>query len=59
MTDGRGFRSRNGNPVHLSHFNPADKNPVISVRVIGSKDTKTCHIFADGTGTTKKDDDRK
>lgn len=53
------YRSRNGDPVHQSEFNKDDKEWVISVRIEGSKDKKTCHIYSDGTGTTKKTDDRK
>ncbi|TWU70419.1 hypothetical protein ED733_000063 [Metarhizium rileyi] len=50
------IKSRNGNPVHQSHYNPADKALVISVRIVGSRETKTCHIYSDGTGTIKKGD---
>ena len=40
--------------MHKSHFNPKDKEDVISMRIEGENDTKTCHVYADGTGTTKK-----
>ncbi|KAK0748073.1 hypothetical protein B0T21DRAFT_343773 [Apiosordaria backusii] len=52
------IKSRNGNPVHKSAFNPEDKEDVISARIVGSKGTKTCHIYLDRTGTTKKGDKR-
>ena len=52
-------RERDGNPVHQSHFNPEDKEWVISARIVGSKATKTCHIYADGTGIIKKGDIRR
>ncbi|KAF4632995.1 hypothetical protein G7Y89_g5127 [Cudoniella acicularis] len=48
------IKSRNGNPVHQSHFNRDDKEFIISARIVGSRDTKTCHIYNDGTGTVKK-----
>ncbi|EFY86150.1 hypothetical protein MAC_07815 [Metarhizium acridum CQMa 102] len=51
-------RSRNGYPVHQSSYNPEDKEFIISAKITGSKDTKTCHIYQDGTGTIKKGDDR-
>jgi len=35
------FRERDGNPVHRSHYNPADKEPILRVKVIGSKGTKS------------------
>jgi len=44
--------------VHKSHYNPKDKEDVISARVEGEDDTKTCHVYEDGTGTTKKGGDR-
>jgi len=44
--------------VHKSHYNPKDKEDVISARVEGEDDTKTCHVYKDGTGTTKKGGDR-
>ncbi|CAN9470203.1 unnamed protein product [Alternaria alternata] len=52
------IKSRDGNPVHQSHFNRADKEFVISARITGADGTKTCHIYQDGTGTTKKGGDR-
>ncbi|KAG8408171.1 hypothetical protein J3459_018133 [Metarhizium acridum] len=52
------IKSRNGNPVHQSSYNPEDKEFIISAKITGSKDTKTCHIYQDGTGTIKKGDDR-
>ncbi|KAK7424796.1 hypothetical protein QQZ08_008425 [Neonectria magnoliae] len=53
------IKSKGNKPVHRSRFNPADKAPVISATIFGSKATKTCHIYKDGTGTTKKGDVRK
>ncbi|KAK7403795.1 hypothetical protein QQX98_010437 [Neonectria punicea] len=53
------IKSKNNKPVHRSRFNPADKELVISATILGSKDTKTCHIYKDGTGTIKKGDVRK
>lgn len=43
--------------MHKSHNNPKDKEDTISLRVKGEDDTKTCHVYGDGTGTTKKDGD--
>ncbi|KAF2231065.1 hypothetical protein EV356DRAFT_535884 [Viridothelium virens] len=48
------IKSREEGPVHKSHFNPKDKEEVVSLRVEGEKGTKTCHVYEDGTGTTKK-----
>lgn len=48
------IKTRAEGPVHKSHFNPADTEDVISVRIKGENDTKTCHVYEDGTGTTKK-----
>jgi hypothetical protein len=42
----------------ISPFNPADKEPVIRVKIVGSWKTKTCHIYKDGTGTIEKGDER-
>ncbi|OAL53819.1 hypothetical protein IQ07DRAFT_320393 [Pyrenochaeta sp. DS3sAY3a] len=52
------IKSRGNNPVHQSHFNRADKEFVISARITGANGTKTCHVYEDGTGTTKKGGDR-
>jgi tetrahydromethanopterin S-methyltransferase subunit C len=54
----KGSRSKNGNPIHYSQFNPLDKEKVISVRIVGAKAIKTCHIYGDGTGTTRMGDNR-
>ncbi|KAF1345525.1 hypothetical protein BDV97DRAFT_402103 [Delphinella strobiligena] len=51
------IKSRAEGPIHQSHFNRADKKLVISARIKGSLGTKTCHIYEDGTGTTKKGED--
>ena len=40
--------------MHKFNFNPEDKEDVISMRVEGENRTKTCHVYEDGTGTTKK-----
>ncbi|KAF7854575.1 hypothetical protein EAF04_010384 [Stromatinia cepivora] len=50
------IKSSNGNPVHKSLYNPADKANVISVRILGSKGSKTFHIYEDGAATSDKDD---
>ncbi|KAL9092103.1 MAG: hypothetical protein Q9165_004536 [Trypethelium subeluteriae] len=52
------IKSREEGPVHKSHFNPKDQEDVISIRVEGENDTKTCHVYENGTGTTKKGGDR-
>ncbi|KGO63869.1 hypothetical protein PITC_054950 [Penicillium italicum] len=51
------IRYRGNDPVHQSHFNPEDKRWVISAEISGEDGRKVCHIFKDGKGTTKKDDD--
>ncbi|KAG8414794.1 hypothetical protein J3458_008704 [Metarhizium acridum] len=51
------FTSRGGS-AEQSSYNPEDKEFIISAKITGSKDTKTCHIYQDGTGTIKKGDDR-
>ncbi|KAL8919613.1 MAG: hypothetical protein Q9172_004916 [Xanthocarpia lactea] len=48
------IKSRKEGPVHKSHFNPQDPEEVLSVVCVGAKRTKTCHVYADGKGTTKK-----
>jgi len=48
-------RSRPEGPVQKSHFNFADNEDVISARIKGENDTKTYHIYENGTGTIKKD----
>ncbi|KAK3687958.1 hypothetical protein B0T22DRAFT_141643 [Podospora appendiculata] len=53
------IKSRNGNPVHQSHFNREDKAFVISARIVGSKATRTCHIYENGSGTTRKGEDAR
>ena len=53
------FRERDGNPVHRSHYNPANKEPILRVKVMGSKGTKKCQVYADGTGTTSITDVRE
>ncbi|OTA94875.1 hypothetical protein M434DRAFT_394247 [Hypoxylon sp. CO27-5] len=53
------IKSRNNNPVHQSSYNKKDKAWVISAKIVGSKDTKTCHIYEDGTGTIKVGDERR
>ena len=40
--------------MHKSHFNPEDEEEVISMRVEGENASKTCHVYKDGSGTTKK-----
>jgi hypothetical protein len=45
-------KSRCGNPVHKSHFNPADRADVISVRILGTRGAKTFHIYEDGMATS-------
>lgn len=40
--------------MHKSHYSPKDKDDVISIHIEGESDTKTCHVYEDGTGTTKK-----
>lgn len=44
--------------MHQSHYNPADKENVISMKIEGENDIKTCHVYENGTGTTKKGGDR-
>lgn len=44
--------------MHKSHYSPEDKEDVISARIEGDNNTKTCHIYEDGMGTTKKGGDR-
>lgn len=34
-------------------FNPADKRDGISVEVIGRSETRVCHVYEEGTGTTE------
>ncbi|KAJ5820586.1 hypothetical protein N7474_006177 [Penicillium riverlandense] len=53
------IRHRDGNPVHQSHFNPDDKDWVISAEISGADGRKVCHIYEDGTGTTKKGEERR
>ncbi|CAD6441939.1 981b4416-b5b9-46f0-b758-9370ad5b2ec8 [Sclerotinia trifoliorum] len=50
------IKSRCGNPVHKSHYNPADKEDIISVKILGSKGSKTFHIYPDGMATSNKDE---
>ncbi|OCL07466.1 hypothetical protein AOQ84DRAFT_389488 [Glonium stellatum] len=51
------IKSRQGNPLHQSHFNRADKRTVISAEISARNGKKVCHIFEDGSGTTKKGED--
>ncbi|KAG8408004.1 hypothetical protein J3459_018319 [Metarhizium acridum] len=47
-------------PVHTSRYNPSDTRPILSVKLKladGSFAPGTHHIFNDGTGTAKNDDD--
>ena len=44
--------------MHKSHYNPDDMEDVISIRIKGEDGTKTCHVYENGTGTTKKGGDR-
>ncbi|KAJ4989348.1 hypothetical protein SVAN01_05073 [Stagonosporopsis vannaccii] len=46
-------------PVHRSHFNRLDTESVIAARIVGSKGSKVCHIYKDGTGTSAKGDVRE
>ncbi|KAL2358230.1 hypothetical protein BJ546DRAFT_946797 [Cryomyces antarcticus] len=49
-------RSRDGNPLYQSRMNPKDKELIISARIKGKLDEKTCHISSDGSGTTNNKD---
>ncbi|KAI9698962.1 MAG: hypothetical protein M1836_003151 [Candelina mexicana] len=51
------IKSRDEGPVHKSHYNPEDEEDIISMRIRGENDTKTCHVYEDGTGKTKKGED--
>lgn len=44
-------REKNGDPVHRSAYNPDDKRPVVTARVVGKLATRVCHIFLNGTGS--------
>lgn len=44
--------------MHKSQYSPEDKEVVISARIEGDNDIKTCRIYEDGMGTTKKGEDR-
>lgn len=44
--------------MHKFHYSPEDKEDVISARIEGDNDTKTCHIYEDGMGMTKKGGER-
>ncbi|KAI4275404.1 MAG: hypothetical protein L6R38_005866 [Xanthoria sp. 2 TBL-2021] len=52
------IKTRDEGPVHKSLFNPKDKEDIISIRVQGENGIKTCHVYEDGSGTTKKGGDR-
>jgi hypothetical protein len=45
--------------VHQSHFNRDDKAWVISGEIFGENGRKVCHIYDDGSGTTKKGEERR
>ncbi|KAM5440961.1 hypothetical protein MferCBS31731_004100 [Microsporum ferrugineum] len=53
------IKYRDDNPIHQSHFNRDDKEWVISAEISGENGKKVCHIYEDGSGTTKKGDDRR
>ncbi|KAK7513783.1 hypothetical protein IWZ03DRAFT_241147 [Phyllosticta citriasiana] len=49
-------------PVHKSHYNPNDREDILSVRMKPLDKTKgifTHHVYSDGTGTFKKGDKRE
>ncbi|EFY86567.1 hypothetical protein MAC_07429 [Metarhizium acridum CQMa 102] len=54
------YPADSSSPVHTSRYNPSDTRPILSVKLKladGSFAPGTHHIFNDGTGTAKKDDD--
>ncbi|EEQ91221.2 uncharacterized protein BDCG_06341 [Blastomyces dermatitidis ER-3] len=53
------IKHRDDNPVHKSHFNRDDNEWVISAEISGANGRKVCHIYEDGTGTTKKGEERR
>ncbi|KNG83000.1 hypothetical protein ANOM_008745 [Aspergillus nomiae NRRL 13137] len=53
------IKHRDDNPVHQSHFNRDDKEWVISAEISGENGRKVCHIYDDGSGTTKKGEERR
>ncbi|KAL4785299.1 hypothetical protein BJX76DRAFT_324690 [Aspergillus varians] len=53
------IKYRDDNPVHQSHFNRDDKAWVISAEISGENGRKVCHIYDDGSGTTKKGEERR
>ncbi|KAL8848491.1 MAG: hypothetical protein Q9221_006493 [Calogaya cf. arnoldii] len=52
------IKSRDEGPVHTSHYNPKDLAEIISIRVVAEHGTVTCHVYEDGTGTTKMGGER-
>ncbi|PGH08029.1 hypothetical protein GX51_01470 [Blastomyces parvus] len=53
------IKYKDDNPVHKSHFNREDQEWVISAEISGVNGRKVCHIYENGTGTTKKGDERR
>ncbi|KAK8859125.1 tubulin folding cofactor-like protein [Apiospora arundinis] len=47
-----------GLPIHPSRYNPNDPEEIICALIKGSKRTRRCHIYSDGTGTISKSDTR-
>ncbi|CAG8951480.1 hypothetical protein HYFRA_00007396 [Hymenoscyphus fraxineus] len=50
------IKSRDGEPVHQSHFNRSDKAWIVSARIVGSRLAKTFHIYPDRDVTSSKKD---
>ncbi|KAI9368648.1 hypothetical protein BJX61DRAFT_546320 [Aspergillus egyptiacus] len=53
------IKHRDNNPVQQSHFNHDDKAWVISAEISGENSRKVCHIYDDGSGTSKKGEERR
>ncbi|EER25351.1 hypothetical protein D8B26_008387 [Coccidioides posadasii str. Silveira] len=53
-------RNDSSSPIHRSHYNPKDKELIISARVKPTNGpARTHHIYANGTGTIRVGDKRE